>query len=1826
MIDTLSDFQRFKNNLAALEIIATKKQNELSYSELSSLFSGFGNFPYFTMPLADIISEKFDTKSTKRYYDEIRVLINKLNNTGLNNDNLKSLFQKIARSALYAYYTDANYVNAIVKNIFDSNIEKINESNSDNPFMILEPSAGTGVFVKSLIDEIRDRKLKGEISNDSFFRIFAIEPEVISYRILNALKNEITNDDNIVFSAHNNKFENFQILDDRQFNLVISNIPFGSTKIVDELIQKEYHLKKHPNIHNYFFLKSSLLLKNNGQIGYITSSNFFDSPRNFQERKVLLENNITLENLVRLPKETFKGTEVQTDYVLLNKKQNLTDFEIKTNNQLAYSIELKAEELFIDPSKNPNKDKSKNYNINSFVFLNKENIVVGDYESNFMHNSYVLSSSLKNEHDRIEKFKSLLNKSIYSLPEDTFISESILRTPQDTPEYRKFFLTNHIGNIPSLEIKKSKNTSSQNLSPSLEGIQLSLFDFEIENNDVTASNNKIIDTVINLPTQDNSIQEVEKLYFKELQENNIYHYSGAYVAFNDNIFILENMQLDYYEVVRLNNPAKQDIELMQLKNSYLWFQEARKQKNSNIVEQHQSFIKEYNKFTEQYGSINSSLSLFKGDQFALEFAGLEIRNDEGIFKASDLLSNEFYFVENTSKISTPEQALVKSLQKHNGKVKIQYICELLNISDENKKIEIAKDLVNSEKIFNDYKVVNNTVRYKFSTFEDFVSGNIPEKLAVLEQLIENEKSFEYMSIDKMKQDLSLLRQHDIRITEFTDLTININAEWLDKKYLERFLQNKFEFDSEQFFEFTKLNGFMITSKGFKNCYGLTSLNVPAASRTISGGEILKDIINDKSFNFTTKIIQGEREFYVKDIKANKDAEMKAKLLKKDWKAFLNGLDIREQNDILNQYNHTFCSNVPKKYNGSYLDFSDVFGIDDAHQHQKDVVSMILQNDGGIVDHKVGAGKSLVMFSAVMKMKQSGLKQKPMLAVTRATAEQIHKEFKFHYPDAKLFFDTSELDGDNNLSSEEKRKKKYSLIANNDWDCVIMTHEEIAKIPIPLEIQIEYTQEHLDDLRDNVYYKQMLKSEGVNVGDLKQLEKKLESEETKLESMFDKLNANKDSTIYDFNSLGVDHLLIDEAHKFKNMPFTTIHSGVAGLSTQSSERAKHYAMITRSLRRKYNLKDKGVTVLSGTFISNSMAEIYNLMNWIMPSRLQELQINTFDRFAKNFFVKESQQELSVGNAIKEKERFRYIVNVPELKSLYLEFAHVVNDSNFTIKTPNVKTEMVIVDANIQQEKFNDLLVDFIDGNNETVDEFESIIQKSFDDKQKQASSLIVSNLSQKNGIDPRLINDDYFVEPLNGKLHTCAKNIAEMYDKTHDLQGVQLVFSDLGVPSSKNKEVFNVYDGLRDILVNKYNIPRNEIQFAHDWRAASGTKKDKALRKEFQEKLNTGVFRIGIGSTETLGTGVNVQTKCIASHDLDIPWTPSKTEQRIGRMKRQGNEIAENFDNTVFNYKYLAKKSLDAFRSQANETKEKFLNVFKKIGVDTPRILDEGELDGDGNGTNYSLMKAYILDNPQMLEIAKLEQKLENLYNNKEAIENETIRINRSFNYYTEILGKEQNQLELYINTLEHFNTVFSNVNPETFDNYPEIDLYKENERISGIQDFKIIGKELRLRNERILQILQNNNYKAVESFRKVIDGEANYIIPLMSIKGFHLNVRISDISFNDLAKSTMRILIQNDYTDLVMMKRSNTISKETTDASTIIFNEIHNRLPKLIDSTQESIISSKEKIQYFSSLKENYKPFEGNEEIENISKKIIDLKQNIEIEKKSKKMNNKQSL
>ena len=1784
----MNHFQKFKNNIEAIRLILqiNEEQSINDYYKLKELYTGFGDLPYFTLKIDEILSEKFDTKETKKYYDEIRLLILQLKVKGYQDRNIESLFKSISKSSLTAYYTDKDYVKSIAKNIIDDNIGEINISTNKEPFYILDPSAGTGIFAEEIFNYVNELINQNKIENSIHISFTNLEPENISYSVLLLLENLVKDSPNFSINTKNIKFEEFET--NIKYNVITSNIPFGSLKVIDQGLVSSFNLTKRPNIHSYFFLKSSTLLDMKGEIAFITSSGFLDSNANSEYRSKLFHQNFELKNLVRLPKETFKNTEVQTDYIRIKKSNSF-----KINDNIINNQRITAGRLNISEENNPNKNKEEAYYINDFILNNKEQIYIGELSTNFFFQKYQLSSTLKNQEEIKRKFNQLLISNF---------SEEF--------NYK-------INNIESVAKTELKNQNFQ------EGFQLDLFAFEeAEILNEGENKEKKINTIL--------------LSEAEMSDNFIIYYDNAIINYKDDLYSLKYNNGQYSgELLSKDVQIEQLKNLVNLKNQYLKFNQTIKNNTNDIVDVHQNLINEYNLYVDKFGSINESIKKYlflDKDLYFKEFKGIEVQNKQGLFVPSDLLSNPDHFRSKELVFDSFDDAIIFNLQTNNGTLDIREVFSSMNVTDTVTKANYIKKALDSGKLFQDisWDDHNNKFVFKITTREDFYSGNINYKLNLYNKLYKKaeKNTFSYVSENTIKGYIDELRAINPAVLNFEEISINISSEWINPIYLENFLRKEFEYyDRGEFFTFTKSFGFAITDKAFKNHYNLSrQLSINKMKSTESGSSILKSIINSESFNFTTEInVDNNKTIKVKDVKANMAAELKRKEILAKWKDYLIDLPEEDKIAILSRYNQVFCSNYPKKFNGDYLSFDNIHHIKDVNKNQRDGIAMILQNDGGIIDHSVGAGKSLIMFDSAMKMKKSGLKNKPVIAALNSTAEQIYNEMKLHYPDANIFYQQPKAYTSNKIkySVEDSRKEIYAKIANNDWDCVIMTHEEFVKIPVPLDIEEKFMEQYVEELRDNFNFLNQQAEKGMSKGQLKRLEDKLQKEEDKLEIISLKLREKKADTIFDLRTIGFDHFFIDECHKFKKMPFTTIHHDVAGLSLDTSQRARQMELLTLALREIVG-EDKGLTQLSGTIIENSIAEIYRTIKWQSPGFLEQNNLNTFDRFAKVFFEKAKESELTVGNAVKEKERFRYIVNVPELKAIYNRIAHIYDldnlpDGSMKIDRPNVKEELVIVEPNQQQEYFNQLLMEFCEGKISSLKDFERIVEKVYDEDQKTATSLIVSSLSLKNGIDARLINEEYFEPNEEGKLFQAAKRISEMYRKTDQFKGVQLVFSDIGVPQKKDKEKFNIYDELTNILVNRYDIPKEEIQFAQNWKGSPGTPKDKRLRNEFSKKVNEGEFRIVFGSTQTLGTGMNVQKRIVAMHDLDIPWKPSDSIQRKGRGVRQGNIIAKDYmDNTVLQYKYLAKKSLDAFRAQANEIKDKFLKVFKSIN-NVPRIIDEGDLDGDGNTNNFALMKAYILDNPEMLEVAKLEKKLEVLYQQKEAFKYEEIKINRNINMFESSINKETTDLENYKKVSEIFKKDFTNFDSERFkdkkfQNFNDFNVivYDQLQDLKG-SNYKDIGEAMRRQYINASVIVDTKDFNRLKPYLDPKTFSNNlYKIPLVEMQSFEMYIRVFEMKLDIVIKS-------KEENSLKFIKRQSVIAKDPVEAFSAIYNELNSRVPYAIDRAESIIKEEKNKLDINLKAKERFIGFQKSDEIAALENKLADLKFSIEIKQKEVK-------
>ena len=953
----------------------------------------------------------------------------------------------------------------------------------------------------------------------------------------------------------------------------------------------------------------------------------------------------------------------------------------------------------------------------------------------------------------------------------------------------------------------------------------------------------------------------------------------------------------------------------------------------------------YDEFVSKYGKLqdtDNAVVLSDIDGYTLQ--ALEVWKGGKFQGLSDI------FTKNTIKpalkledAKTPQEAITTSLAEY-GEIRGEYIEKALGAD----WFEQCGDLV--------FKEPNATDRYV--TRDEYLSGDVVAKLEEAKTAAATDPTFE--------RNVKELEQVQPATIPFDDITIHLGARWIPQEVLNDFVKETLGLhaSSSRNYEWVDGERREIIKSGVVYVPETDSFEINIEAKELGGQaedwktadksikEIFQAALEDKDFRIVRKDKDGNTWI---DQEATELANSKVADLREHFEQWLPGDDNRIQT-MERAYNDRFNRIVLRKWDGSHLNVPGLMGKE-LRPHQKDAVWMLINNRGGIVDHIVGAGKTLVMQSAIMEMRRMGIAKKPMIVALKSTVPQIAREFKEAYPTARVLA-PSEKD-----FSTENRKKFFANISLNDYDCIIVSHEQYCKIPHSEEAEGDVVNEQLAQLDAMIEYlygtgdkSQLTKRQ------IKSLEKRRQNLHAKLEKRLDRSTDRE----FCFENMGIDYLFVDECHQFKSLPYVTSYQNVAGLGEASGSN-KAVALLTgiRHLQKMHQ-GDKGTVFLSGTTITNSLVEIYNLLNYLRPRKLEQLGMPTFDAWASTFAVHSSELEAGVSNEFKMKDRFRYFDNVPELSQLYAEIADVRNDYNLQLPKPKVDGKTVIVPQSDAVAEINREVVNML----QTKDgSYFGIHPK---DPKKFPWGLVASGISAKAAVSPRLVFPD--MDDSVGKISYCCDNIKKSYDEMKEQKGVQLVFCELGVPT-KGKE-YDAYHDIINRLTKDYGIPREEIAYIQQ------VKNDTEKEALFQ-KVRDGKVRILIGGTRNMGTGVNVQTRITDLHMLTVPWQPADLEQCIGRGSRQGNVVAHDFlNNKVRVHYYATEGSLDLYKYQLLDAKGKMFTQFKMGTISGERSFDEGDADENGN-IDPAQMVALLSGNPIIFEKSKqdkLVKKLKSLYN------------------------------------------------------------------------------------------------------------------------------------------------------------------------------------------------------------------------------------------------------
>ena len=981
-----------------------------------------------------------------------------------------------------------------------------------------------------------------------------------------------------------------------------------------------------------------------------------------------------------------------------------------------------------------------------------------------------------------------------------------------------------------------------------------------------------------------------------------------------------------------------------LRNTYerLYAYEAEKHEENEMLRRHLNTY--YDEFAMRYGCLNAkqNVKLLMMDASGRNMLALE-RSEGGTMVKADIFDRPVSFSQETAVAAeSPEEALSTSLNLYGG-VNLPYMESICDMPQAD-MLEALKG-----------RVFYNPLAEGYEIADRFIARNVVQKAADVEEWISGHG--EHGMLPQARESLEALKEAMPEQIPFEDLDFNFGERWIPTGVYAAYMSRLFDTDvrisySESLDEYS-------VACGHRTMKITDEFLVKGYYRHYDGMHLLKHALHNTCPDMMKKVGEDENgnDIKVRDSEGIQLANAKIDEIRNGFTEWLEEQSPEFKKRLTDMYNNKFNCFVRPKYDGSHQKFPELnlkgLGITDLYPSQKDCIWMLKQNGGGIADHEVGTGKTLIMCVAAHEMKRLGLVHKPMIIGLKANVREIAECYRTAYPNARVLY-ASEKD-----FAASGRVRFFNDIRNNDWDCIIMSHDQFGKIPQSPELQQRILQAELDTVEENL---EVLRSQGKDVSRamLKGLEKRKFNLQAKLEKVEHAIKSRTDDVV-DFRQMGIDHIFVDESHQFKNLTFNTRHDRVAGLgNSEGSQKALNLLFAIRTIQERTG-KDLGATFLSGTTISNSLTELYLLFKYLRPKELERQDIRCFDAWAAIFAKKTTDFEFNVTNNIVQKERFRYFIKVPELAAFYNEITDYRTAEDVGVDRPDKNEVLHHIPPTPDQEYFIKQLMEFAKTGDATL-----LGRLPLSETEEKAKMLIATDYARKMALDMRMIDPEYEDHPDNKASH-CARTIAEYYRKYDEQLGTQFVFSDLGTYQPGG---WSVYTEIKRKLVEDYGIPAHEIRFIQEC-------KSEKSRKAVIEAMNEGYVRVLFGSTSMLGTGVNAQRRAVAIHHLDTPWRPSDLAQRDGRAVRKGNEIAKLYaDNKVDVIIYAVEKSLDSYKFNLLHCKQTFISQLKS-GAMGARTIDEGAMD-EKSGMNFSEYMAILSGNTDLLDKAKLEKRIASL--------------------------------------------------------------------------------------------------------------------------------------------------------------------------------------------------------------------------------------------------------
>lgn len=946
----------------------------------------------------------------------------------------------------------------------------------------------------------------------------------------------------------------------------------------------------------------------------------------------------------------------------------------------------------------------------------------------------------------------------------------------------------------------------------------------------------------------------------------------------------------------------------------------------------------YDDFASKYGRINDDVnkSIFKNDSSLPLLRSLEkFDKDKYVGKADIFTKRTVKANKEITSVPTAIDALAVSLSD-TAKVNLEYMSKLTGLDKE----KLIEDLQGSI-----YRIPNTD---KYVTADEYLSGNILKKLEEAQNAFDKGDSSLAINIQALEKAMP-------EKIQASDIDVRLGATWINPEYVRDFVYELLDtrnYHKNPLFkkdfidvQYSELSGkWYITNKSSdKNNVNAT---VTYGTKDRTAYELIEDILNLRATQIKSMQVVDGKEKPVVDNKKTAQVRAKQEIIQQKFQEWIFS-DKTRRDDIVDTYNKIFNVNRPREYDGKYLNFVGMNPEIQLRPHQLNAVARCLYGGNTLLAHEVGAGKTFEMIAAAMEGKRLGLHNKSLMCVPNHLTEQMGEDFLKLYPNANILVaKKKDFVGD-------ARRALMAKIATGNYDAVIIGHSQLAKIPLSAENQERFIQNQIDELINNIA--EMKAHNGQNF-QVKQAERTKANLEARLKKLLD---TKKDDTVT-FEELGVDKLFLDEAHYFKNLFLSTKMTNVSGIATSDNvEKTADLYMKTQYLDEITN--GKGLVFATGTPVSNTICEIYNMMKYLQSDLLKEKNLWHFDSWASTFGESVTQMELAPeGNTYRAKTRFAKFHNLPELMNLFKECADIQTAD--TLNLPNIPDceihNISCEPTEIQKQLVETLAKRAVKIHNHEVDPHEDNMPK-------------ITTDGRKIGLDQRLINPDLPDEP-GTKVNACVDNVFRIWNETKEEKSTQLIFCDYSTP--KKDGSFNVYDDIKGKLISK-GVSTDEIAFIHDATT-------EAAKEELFAKVRSGEVRVLIGSTAKMGAGTNVQTKLVASHDLDAPFRPADMEQRRGRMVRQGNENKQ-----VHLYRYCTKDTFDAYLFQMLERKQKFISQIMTSKSPQRRCddVDEATL-------SYAEVKALCVGDPRIKEKMELDNEVAKLILERSGYQQEQYRL------------------------------------------------------------------------------------------------------------------------------------------------------------------------------------------------------------------------------------------